>query len=113
MPDENATSGNSGEETSVEETTTSEETKTEETTATSETPTSVAETSEEKDTSATTSTAEVAGHLKSTIVASKKYAKYADILEVKLEEAKMYTLEEVDDIVHAFLTKVISRKKNK
>ena len=103
MPDENATSGNSGEETSVEETTTSEETKTEETTATSE----------EKDTSATTSTSEVAGHLKSTIVASKKYVKYADILEVKLEEAKMYTLEEVDDIVHAFLTKVISRKKNK
>ena len=46
-------------------------------------------------------------------MASKKYAKYADILEVKLEEAKMYTLEEVDDIVHAFLSKVISRKKNK
>ena len=103
MPDENATPGNSGEETSVEETATSEETKAEETTATSE----------EKDTTATTRTSEVAGHLKSTIVASKKYAKYADILEVKLEEAKMYTLEEVDDIVHAFLTKVISRKKNK
>ena len=103
MPDENATLGNSGEETSVEETATSEETKAEETTATSE----------EKDTPATTSTSEVAGHLKSTIVASKKYAKYVDILEVKLEEAKMYTLEEVDDIVHAFLTKVISRKKNK
>ena len=103
MPDENSTLGNSGEETSVEETATSEETKAEETTATSE----------EKDTTATTRTSEVAGHLKSTIVASKKYAKYADILEVKLEEAKMYTLEEVDDIVHAFLTKVISRKKNR
>ena len=51
--------------------------------------------------------------LKESLLISKKYRKYHDILTIKLEKGKEYTIKEVDDIVASFLKQPITRAKNK